>query len=477
MIWSSNAGPAIWTKFQILAHFSEPSHPLSPTDSDHSRGKSASISKLSLLSVSLYCRARSQKALRPCPRALPLHGMAAHPQTSDSSGRDSLASSVNALSLLVASQQSKTALAKFKRRGLIERRLLAADELKAHELQGLAAQATRERTMALKDALKGLAAHVRLGDAQWRALSGQRVAFSACAGRPPTSTTEAVLQASWLVVPPLNALCRRDSDEHRVGCLSSASESTGLLAPPPFKVGASRSPTAAAVAEAVKLPVHDVGVFSTGGHEGSSSLVEAALPPAPRVLRAESRPFEAADSPLSNLRAFAFHPLFALAASADVCGAPLAGALVDPAAVVATPDSVGLRPSAATAPALPPSVVLCIAEFVADVLQVRGGGNPSMPLLPEPRAASAPGRAASSTSAGKARPVRSAGCNPRDLVFRGNQLPDPVASVPPASAYVFFSNLRTHDECIKRMLLGAPDNPGSARLLQGLALGDRKSVV
>lgn len=292
--------------------------------------------------------------------------MAARPPPSaDQSARPgSLASTVNALSLLVASQQSKTALAKFKRRGLIERRLLAADELKAHEVRHADGVRARERTTALMGALASLSARVRLSAAEWHAQPGPRPPFSACAGRMPTATSDAILQASWLVVPPLDALCDRALTERRVAITSTASTRTA-----PSSILVSDSNVPAATDEAAPAPEPDTGTAITGDR-GDIHVANASRMPVVGAHRAEARPFETADSPLADLRAFAFHPLFASAAAADVCGAPLAGALVDSAAVLKR-AAAGQQPAAVTAPILSPAVVLCVAEFVSEVLQVR----------------------------------------------------------------------------------------------------------
>lgn len=292
-----------------------------------------------------------------------------------------LSSSVAALSLLVASQQSKTALAKYKRRGLIERRVLAADELQALKLRLAKSRSSQETTAALSRELGKLAAQLRAGFSQWSAQRGQRVPFSAYTMAAHGDVSSSALQATWLIVPPLSELCLWG-----VSCGRGPDARGALL--PPLALGPQNGPSGAATLERLSTGMAASTVESDfapmeileptqgsfarfsddHGSPGDKHTTREAFP---AVQWRSARPFDDAASPLANLRAFAFLPQFAASASADVCGAPLSGALVDASALPA--DAAG--ETIVTSPPLSPAVVLCIAEFILELLQVRGGGG------------------------------------------------------------------------------------------------------
>ena len=292
-----------------------------------------------------------------------------------------LSSSVAALSLLVASQQSKTALAKYKRRSLIERRVLVADELQALKLRLAKSRSSRETTAALSRELGKMAAQLRAGFSQWSTQQGQRVPFTACAIAPQGDVSSAALQASWLIVPPLSELCLWS-----VSCGRTPDARSALLpplAPEPHDGAATLQPRTTGITascmesdlapmETIEQNQGSIARFSDDrGPPGEHCTTRDAFP---AQQWRSARPFDDAASPLANLRAFAFLPQFSASASADVCGAPLSGALVDASALPA--GAAG--ETVVTPPPLSPAVVLCIAEFVLELLQVnlrrRGGG-------------------------------------------------------------------------------------------------------
>ena len=405
-----------------------------------------------------------------------------------------LSSSVLSLSLLVASQQSKTALAKFKRRGVIERRLLAADELDAESTS----RKTQRHAFALNSArvraLAGMATRLQAQHGVWRLQAERRLPFGyANINATPSGSQDDVLQASWLVVPALTSLC-------------------SWATHPRDHIGGTTAMVPPSVTEQPQVSTHEfrpsdsrvelIGVeshintsnqikFGDGGNEelAPAQYNKDALPCQWQTVR----PFDSVNSPLADLRAVVFHPQFSYIDKSDICRAPLAGSSkvqswVDPTAPLLSAEGVGSTPfpssSSQLPPAsLPPAVVLYVAEFIAELLEV-----PLPPHErdeePEPDSAAKPKDTAVPVvrvshqvpaTIVDARHASEQWDDPLRLVFDGRHLIDPTTQGDSVQSHIFFSDGRTHQECMRHMILGTFDSPSSAAMLRNLSM--RQSLL
>lgn len=224
-----------------------------------------------------------------------------------------------------------------------------------HETTSVRAAALRDMTNQLRSSLS-----------QWRLQAGQRAPFIWGLRNATIDKQSTIIQAGWLIAPALAELCywerfrlpiRVHSEPACVARQEVMDDNllsidvAETMAPPSVSNSA---PQAAARWSSPSLTANFRG----------DDMVQSSVSPATQIWQPSTKPFEPADSPLGDLRAYVFHPYFAAASTADVRGPPLCGALEDPA----------LHPSNesknASAP-LQPALVLCIAEYVAELLQVR----------------------------------------------------------------------------------------------------------